>query len=223
MSRENVGRIGRLAIGALILWRGRSVAADHGASAKHGRVSGPATNVVGGRIVDPVERFPYMVGFYPSRRCGAVLVHPRVLLTAAHCGASLADFPATVDVGRWNWAEAAGGDAFDTHRIQDHIRHPEWTGTLGTPDFALMLLETASNMTLATLARNKDDAPAGETAVVVGWGRVNDTDTVRSDVLREAGTRIVTDDVCAGYGVVGAASYELCADDVDGQSCNGDR
>lgn len=132
-------------------------------------------NIVGGQIASGGT---YLFYAYPASRkmlCGATLIHPDILITAAHCNGILSNFispglffsGASVHIGG---RYIDGSDAIDTIEVDLIRTHPGYSIFHRKNDLALIKLKTPSSAALAKW--NLDvDVPANSTDVtVIGFG-----------------------------------------------------
>ena len=66
----------------------------------HDKFAGVDPRIIGGEIVDPVDRYPFAASLVTGgfHGCGGSLIAPNVVLSAAHCGGSFS----SVEIGRYD-------------------------------------------------------------------------------------------------------------------------
>jgi len=172
-------------------------------------LTGPAGAVVGGTRADGT-RFPWVVRL--SDGCDGALVAPRVVLTAAHCGANTSvrvtagssDVRAGVTVRVTAVRQASGYDPI-TQRA----------------DWAALRLDRRLN--LPALAITPSAAYDAGTFTVLGWGSIREGGA-QQRYLRSATVPFISDARCgsayAGSGFIGAAM--VCAGRGGVDTCQGD-
>ncbi len=151
--------------------------------------------------------------------CTAVLVSPRVLLTAAHCVDPVFHAATTVMVRATNRANIVGLMQSDMIDVTVIARHPMWNPAETESDFdlAALLLATPPSASVAPLVRTLPANPLGQSLLVVGYGRTSvadgtSTGTRRSVRLPLTGTTPQT----IAYGTDGVEG--ICAGDSGGPS-----
>lgn len=168
-----------LALAAVLLGLAQITAAE----ATHGRQmleDGVTASIVNG--TDAARRFPWMVTlrmFHDVNEhfCGASLIAPRIVMTAAHC-----PLPRRFDDLKWHpWAligayskTGDAPDSYETRRVIATLVHPKYDPFSHENDISLMLLDKPSTKAPVKLPgyRQKPTLPAapGTKLTALGWG-----------------------------------------------------
>ena len=127
--------------------------------------------IVGGESVESVRTYPWMASLQHDvhgHYCGATLIAPEWLVTAAHC----------LDIYPYQESQIVLGildkheiDDAEVHRIDNVVVHEsEYDNWAYGHDIALLHLATPSRKTPIDLASSEDLVIAGVDATLIGWG-----------------------------------------------------
>jgi secreted trypsin-like serine protease len=182
--------------------------------------------IVGGTLASASEA-PWAVALTNTRSsrptgrwCGAVLVAPNKVLTAAHCMNKPLSTYAAVQ-GRAELSESTGR----VSGISAVWIHPAYDTNTNRNDFAILTLaEPFTRVPVIALETNPKADRKGAVPTVYGWG--DTADTGPDDTLQKVAVPDLGDDACLankeyvanGY----AAAYNVCAGDGAGDACQGD-
>ena len=172
-----------------------------------------SSRIVGGQPAD--EAYPFFVQG-PNRGCGASLIGPNLVLSAAHCWTV---FPvgATVYIGG---LQANGGEA---RTIAQRIRHPQYNDDTLDNDFMLIRLSSNSSKEPIEINSNSNfPSTAGTDLTVIGFGTLSSGGN-QPNTLYEVVVDFVTDSTCnSAYGGQITPNIMMCAASPGKDSCQGD-
>jgi len=164
--------------------------------------------------------------------CGATMINPRWLITAAHC-IRPQDRPVDLRVVMGSSKRAKYFYYFwQTDSIDEIHIHPDYNSTSHIYDIALLHLKVLpdlepSELWPVCLPEEDVESYAGTRATVVGWGKTSGSERKSSArILQELGVTVISQEECQrqwsyGKGRVNIGGPKMCFRS-DGASCHGD-
>ncbi|GFH51909.1 hypothetical protein CTEN210_08385 [Chaetoceros tenuissimus] len=202
---------------------------DEGRKRRHRRA------IVNGKTV-PHRKYPYAssVKYGNIHLCGASLIAPDLILSAAHCynnDGPNQNWKLKVTVGEYHLQDLwDDGETFSVEHIDIHPAYEESSQYL-INDVMVMKLNGKSANKIVKL--NKDERypvlnigdPNGLT--VFGWGSLDVDGNVMSNVLQEVSLGYISNNDCMSRGLPVVFDEMMCAVDIDGDdivedNCFGD-
>jgi len=195
---------------------------------------GTESYILGGTAATPGE-FPWQLsqqrlGAQWSHSCGAVLLGPMKVLSAAHCVDGAAVGILRVIAGLHDRSNEAGA-VIST--LTSYTKHPRYNldAVTFSNDIATFRLNSnimaGGNIGYATLPPDNFNNHAGETCVMSGWGRTS-ASNVLPNILQKVNIEVLTEAECnTRMAPVSGASVgpgQICLFDraTTAGSCNGD-
>lgn len=185
--------------------------------------------IVGGKVSTP-EQWPWMMALvyknsnpYKGQFCGASLISPRWVVTAAHCVERVSQSEFNVVAHLFDLKNDQG-HVITVKRI---IRHPSYNiNTLENDIVLLQLQEPVSNAKVLPLVIDNSSL-VNINATVIGWGALSENDSnegIYPELLYEATLPIVSNTLCKKRYGSRISSNMLCAGFSGGgvDTCQGD-
>jgi trypsin len=184
------------------------------------------SHIVGGKTAAK-GAYPYYAIPNGNFLCGATLIHPDILISAAHCNGRSSNFLPSSANARGGGVyigsnKVDGSDAKDTINVKLVRVHPEFSMETLHNDVVLLKLATPSSAPIAPWNADPLLPAAGATVTAIGFGTTQDGGSI-SNTLQEVNLEMVDWNTCQkAYGANLDRQSMICAAGNGKDSCQGD-
>ena len=179
----------------------------------------PKPELIVGGVISNDGKYPFYVQGVDGELCGGSLIHPDIVMSAAHCTGA---FGANVIIGS---TDVLGRDGAEKIDVEYLFPHPNYSSSSLTNDIMLMKLVSSSTACVVTLNSDPTLPLDGTKVTTMGFGLTEEDGTYVSSSLREVEIDIVNSATCQSQ--LPWAVYptsQVCAGIPEGgkDSCSGD-
>jgi trypsin len=174
-------------------------------------------NIVGGTPSVVYPSYAHVIGF--GVLCGATLIHPDILLTAAHCQSAFT-FDRRVAIGA---TFRNGSDATEVFNVVSIYQHPLYSKENKKYDIMLVKINSFSKSPVAAINRNTTVPYDNQLLTIVGFGHTSYGGSV-SNILLDAQVNVVPYVTClSNYNnLLIDNDSMICASAANKDTCQGD-
>ncbi|KAK5905067.1 hypothetical protein CesoFtcFv8_006572 [Champsocephalus esox] len=198
-----------------------------------GRSKFKTSRIVGGQDTEEGE-YPWQVSLHIKNYghvCGATIISPRWLVTAAHCvkddGTTRYSQPGTWELYLGLHTQRKIGSSVVKKNLKQIIPHPNYNEYTFDNDIALMELDSpvtfSDYIQPICLPSSTHNFPTGNTVWITGWGATREGGSAAT-ILQKAQVRIINHSVCNDLMAGEITSRMFCAGVLTGgvDACQGD-